>query len=196
MAAPGPEGGASLACGAAGAGRFGPATWACRSSTGRTGTMPRRSPAPATISASRGEAALASGPAESIDAGVVGVVGLLNPVAGVSLGILAGGEALAGTQWLGLAIVLGCMAAVQVMPTRHPALNGEPAERAWGLVRGRPLPARALRRWFGRRPRPTGRIGPGRSLPGRALWRRPPLLGLSQLPPTRVGVSTHPGRSG
>ena len=67
-----------------------------------------------------------------IDAGVVGVVGLLNPVAGVSLGILAGGEALAGTQWLGLAIVLGCMAAVQVMPTRHPALNGEPAEREPG----------------------------------------------------------------
>lgn len=55
-----------------------------------------------------------------LDAGVVGVVGLLNPVAGVSLGVLAGGEVLAPTQWIGLVIVLGCMLLVQVRSTLRP----------------------------------------------------------------------------
>lgn len=54
-----------------------------------------------------------------LDAGVVGVVGLLNPVTGVTLGLLVGHERLGTTQWLGLAIVLGSMAAVQAHAARR-----------------------------------------------------------------------------
>lgn len=53
-----------------------------------------------------------------LDAGVVGVVGLLNPVAGVTLGVVVAHEALQPTQWAGLAIVLGAMAAVQLWTFR------------------------------------------------------------------------------
>lgn len=54
-----------------------------------------------------------------LDAGVVGVVGLLNPVTGVLLGVLVAHESLATSQWLGLVIVLGTMVAVQCAPSRR-----------------------------------------------------------------------------
>lgn len=52
-----------------------------------------------------------------LEAGVVGVIGLLNPVTGVTLGVIVAHETLAPKQWLGLAIVLGCMVLVQVRAT-------------------------------------------------------------------------------
>ncbi|AQP46261.1 EamA family transporter [Tessaracoccus aquimaris] len=62
-----------------------------------------------------------------LDAGVVGVVGLLNPVAGVTVGLLVGHEHLGATQWLGLAIVLGSMVAVQAHAARRRPANTHPA---------------------------------------------------------------------
>ncbi|MFT4028300.1 MAG: EamA family transporter [Protaetiibacter sp.] len=44
---------------------------------------------------------------QHLSAGVVGVIGLLNPVTGVLLGVLAGGESLAAPQLLGILLVLG-----------------------------------------------------------------------------------------
>ncbi len=41
-----------------------------------------------------------------LPAGTVGIVGLLNPVTGVLLGVLAAGERLGGPQWAGIALVL------------------------------------------------------------------------------------------
>ena len=41
-----------------------------------------------------------------LPAGVVGVIGLLNPVTGVALGVLAGGESLSGPQGAGILLVL------------------------------------------------------------------------------------------
>nr|WP_241428940.1 EamA family transporter [Agrococcus sp. ARC_14] len=41
-----------------------------------------------------------------LTAGQVGLLGLLNPVTGVLLGVLLGGELLTGWQWLGVAVVL------------------------------------------------------------------------------------------
>ncbi|MGW9111761.1 DMT family transporter [Microbacterium sp. NPDC055683] len=47
-----------------------------------------------------------------LPAGVVGVIGLLNPVTGVALGVLAGGEVLAPLQLVGILLVLASMAIV------------------------------------------------------------------------------------
>ncbi|MEU2198540.1 EamA family transporter [Isoptericola sp. NPDC019482] len=47
-----------------------------------------------------------------LPAGAVGVIGLLNPVAGVALGVLAGGEVLTGLQALGIGLVLASVALV------------------------------------------------------------------------------------
>lgn len=66
-----------------------------------------------------------------LDAGVVGVIGLLNPVAGVSLGVLVAGESLAPTQWLGLVIVLGSMLVVQAK-TARPTRGRAPATATRG----------------------------------------------------------------
>ncbi|RQP12934.1 MAG: EamA family transporter [Microbacteriaceae bacterium] len=55
---------------------------------------------------------------QRLSAGVVGVIGLLNPVTGVLLGVLAGGETLALAQGLGIALVLVGIAAGQ-LPARR-----------------------------------------------------------------------------
>lgn len=47
-----------------------------------------------------------------LPAGVVGVIGLLNPVTGVTLGVLAGGEVLTGLQALGIGLVLASVTLV------------------------------------------------------------------------------------
>ena len=47
-----------------------------------------------------------------LPAGAVGVIGLLNPVTGVALGVLAGGEVLTGLQALGIGLVLASVALV------------------------------------------------------------------------------------
>lgn len=61
-----------------------------------------------------------------LPAGVVGVIGLLNPVTGVALGVLAGGEALSPLQAVGIILVLASVAIVNVprrAPSRHPRLS-------------------------------------------------------------------------
>jgi probable blue pigment (indigoidine) exporter len=44
-----------------------------------------------------------------LSAGTVGLIGLLNPVTGVLLGVLLAAEALAPAQWLGLALVVAAL---------------------------------------------------------------------------------------
>lgn len=51
-----------------------------------------------------------------LPAGSVGLVGLLNPVTGVLLGLALGGETLGGWQWVGLALVLGGLLLGQLAP--------------------------------------------------------------------------------
>lgn len=58
---------------------------------------------------------------QRLSAGAVGVIGLLNPVTGVLLGVLAGGESLALAQLLGIVLVLGGILAGQL-----PARRGRP----------------------------------------------------------------------
>jgi drug/metabolite transporter (DMT)-like permease len=53
-----------------------------------------------------------------LPAGVVGVVGLLNPVTGVALGVALAGEAFGLTQGIGLALVLGGIALGSLPPLR------------------------------------------------------------------------------
>lgn len=53
-----------------------------------------------------------------LPAGVVGVVGLLNPVTGVALGVLIAGEAFGLAQGIGLALVLGGIALGSLPPLR------------------------------------------------------------------------------
>jgi drug/metabolite transporter (DMT)-like permease len=53
-----------------------------------------------------------------LPAGVVGVVGLLNPVTGVVLGVAIAGEAFGITQGIGLALVLGGIALGSLPPLR------------------------------------------------------------------------------
>lgn len=53
-----------------------------------------------------------------LPAGVVGVVGLLNPVTGVVLGVAIAGEAFGLTQGIGLALVLGGIALGSLPPLR------------------------------------------------------------------------------
>jgi drug/metabolite transporter (DMT)-like permease len=53
-----------------------------------------------------------------LPAGVVGVVGLLNPVTGVALGVAIAGEAFGLTQGIGLALVLGGIALGSLPPLR------------------------------------------------------------------------------
>jgi len=64
-----------------------------------------------------------------LDAGAVGLIGLLNPVTGVLLGTLVAGEALSANQAGGMALVLV------------------------GIVIGQPVTARAMAAWRGRRRR-------------------------------------------
>lgn len=55
---------------------------------------------------------------EHLSAGAVGVIGLLNPVTGVLLGVLAGGESLALAQLVGIVLVLAGILAGQ-LPARR-----------------------------------------------------------------------------
>ncbi|MFF2452303.1 DMT family transporter [Isoptericola sp. NPDC058082] len=69
-----------------------------------------------------------------LPAGAVGVIGLLNPVTGVTLGVAAGGEVLTGSQALGIALVLASIVLVNLPGgTRRrgeqPDLEVEPAQR-------------------------------------------------------------------
>ncbi|WP_177220281.1 EamA family transporter [Agrococcus baldri] len=57
-----------------------------------------------------------------LTAGQVGLLGLLNPVTGVLLGVLLGGELLTPWQWLGIAIVLAGITIGQTAARRRRAL--------------------------------------------------------------------------
>ncbi|MDF2574854.1 MAG: EamA family transporter [Agromyces sp.] len=61
-----------------------------------------------------------------LDAGTVGLIGLLNPVTGVLLGVLVGGESLSAQQLIGLVLVF------------------------LGIVMGQPVVARGIRVWRSR----------------------------------------------
>ncbi|WP_413317785.1 EamA family transporter [Agrococcus sp. 1P02AA] len=54
-----------------------------------------------------------------LTAGQVGLLGLLNPVTGVLLGVALGSEALTGWQWLGIAVVLAGVAVGQTAARRR-----------------------------------------------------------------------------
>ncbi|WP_072314640.1 EamA family transporter [Agrococcus sp. Marseille-P2731] len=54
-----------------------------------------------------------------LTAGQVGLLGLLNPVTGVLLGVALGSEALSGWQWLGIAVVLAGVAVGQTVARRR-----------------------------------------------------------------------------
>lgn len=62
-----------------------------------------------------------------LPAGVVGVVGLLNPVTGVALGVAIAGEAFGLTQGIGLALVLGGIALGSLPPLRKRGPRAVPA---------------------------------------------------------------------
>ncbi|MGE9349703.1 DMT family transporter [Isoptericola variabilis] len=71
-----------------------------------------------------------------LPAGAVGVIGLLNPVTGVALGVLAGGEVLTGLQALGIGLVLVSVALVNAgrrtprdAPPRGESAQVRPAPR-------------------------------------------------------------------
>ena len=55
-----------------------------------------------------------------LPAGTVGIIGLLNPVTGVLLGVLLAAESLASSQWWGLALVA---AALVLGRSRHRAIS-------------------------------------------------------------------------
>lgn len=93
-----------------------------------------------------------------LPAETVGIVGLLNPVTGVVLGVALAGEVFGIAQALGVALVLGGVAAGAIVP-RHPAT----------VTRRRPAFARAW--WDGRHDRSTS--GDRHA----ARIRRPRLLG-------------------
>lgn len=54
-----------------------------------------------------------------LTAGQVGLLGLLNPVTGVLLGVLLGGELLTGWQWFGIAVVLAGVTIGQTVARRR-----------------------------------------------------------------------------
>ncbi|MDQ0644404.1 DMT family transporter [Microbacterium murale] len=66
-----------------------------------------------------------------LPAGVVGVIGLLNPVTGVALGVLISGETLSALQMLGIGLVLGSIALVNARRSRTtPAATATDARNA------------------------------------------------------------------
>lgn len=79
-----------------------------------------------------------------LPAGVVGVVGLLNPVTGVALGVAIAGEAFGLTQGIGLALVLGGIALGSLPPLRMrrpaaaPASLSRPITAQLAVVGARP----------------------------------------------------------
>ena len=58
-----------------------------------------------------------------LPAGVVGVIGLLNPITGVALGMLLGAESLSPLQILGIALVLGSIVFVNIRRARSAPLD-------------------------------------------------------------------------
>lgn len=79
-----------------------------------------------------------------LPAGVVGVIGLLNPVTGVTLGVLLGSESLTAPQILGIVLVLVSIAFVN---SRRPS----PADAPSPLTPGADRPRRRRRRSEGAR---------------------------------------------
>lgn len=79
-----------------------------------------------------------------LPAGVVGVIGLLNPVTGVTLGVLLGSESLTAPQILGIVLVLVSIAFVS---SRRPS----PADAPSPLTPGADRPRRRRRRSEGAR---------------------------------------------
>ncbi|KEP74349.1 ABC transporter permease [Microbacterium sp. SUBG005] len=61
-----------------------------------------------------------------LPAGTVGLIGLLNPVTGVLLGVLVGGETLTVPQLLGIALVLGAIAGTHARRRDAPRLTRGP----------------------------------------------------------------------
>lgn len=59
-----------------------------------------------------------------LTAGQVGLLGLLNPVTGVLLGVLAGGEVLSRLQWVGVGVVLAGVALGQTVAGRRSSATG------------------------------------------------------------------------
>jgi probable blue pigment (indigoidine) exporter len=83
-----------------------------------------------------------------LPAGVVGVIGLLNPITGVALGVFLGTESLSMLQVLGIALVLGSIAFVNA---RHPGTTRavQPAQTKiadGATVAGSSVKRRGLRR--------------------------------------------------
>jgi probable blue pigment (indigoidine) exporter len=80
-----------------------------------------------------------------LNAGTVGLVGLLNPVTGVLLGSLAAGDALTSRQSVGLALVVVGVLIGQPITARlvdGRLVNRDRPTRLWGTAR----PANAFRR--------------------------------------------------
>ncbi len=77
-----------------------------------------------------------------LSAGTVGLIGLLNPVTGVMLGVLLAAEALAPAQWLGLALVA---AALLLGQSRHRAMPASGARTELRLGRRKDHGPRARR---------------------------------------------------
>ncbi|WP_435737660.1 DMT family transporter [Cellulosimicrobium sp. PMB13] len=73
-----------------------------------------------------------------LPAGAVGVIGLLNPVTGVALGVAVGGEALTVTQALGIGLVLSSIALVNLRrrePSPSRRRSDRPGSRPLGPLR-------------------------------------------------------------
>jgi probable blue pigment (indigoidine) exporter len=64
-----------------------------------------------------------------LDAGTVGLIGLLNPVTGVALGTALASEQLEGRQWLGLALILAGVLAGLPRPRPQAATSARSASR-------------------------------------------------------------------
>jgi len=78
-----------------------------------------------------------------LPAGTVGIIGLLNPVTGVVLGVLVGGEAVTPAQALGIALVLVSLliARPRVTPTSRPRASSSPPSPSTARAAGDAAPA-------------------------------------------------------
>ena len=75
---------------------------------------------------------------QHLPAGAVGLVGLLNPVAGVALGVLVAQEAFTAVQVMGMVTVL--LGIVLGQPAIATALRSAPNRRSERRARRRPVP--------------------------------------------------------
>ena len=77
-----------------------------------------------------------------LPAGVVGVIGLLNPVTGVALGVVISGETLSALQLLGIALVLGSIVLVNARRNRIRETESTPESLSGsGSISTRPAPS-------------------------------------------------------